>query len=378
MKFSFGKDKIKKLISNSVLKKKDSLIGLPVLFTLTGFSNIRSSIKPDIVNKIAVLKAESVRDVIFTANAVKALKKQYPEASITYFTGEYNFNIASNIKGVSNTIRLFTNDLSKSIRIVKNAGYFDLWIDFGAWSRFEAIMTHSAKASYKAGFKTDGEHRHFAYDKVAEYSFEKHYSDNVAFLLSSLGINVDNSIEQNERDKSTVEQLVVIDIFADNDNENNRKWSHQNWKYIIEHLAKLGYKTALIGKKKDVEEAESFNELLGSSIDFDYLVGRLDFTETVKLFKKAALVMSGDTSSLHTAAYYGIPVIGLYGPTDNKIHGPKGKDVVIISSYGCSSCQTLYGDEKCTMAAPDCMESIPYQAVINSIDNMLGVNVERK
>lgn len=377
MKFSFGKDKLKKIIDNSVLKKKDSLIGLPVLFTLTGFSNVRNSYKPEVINKIAVLKATSVRDIIFTANAINSLKAQYPNAGITYFAGEDNFNMASNLDGVSNAVRLFTNDLTKSMKIVKNAGYFDLWIDFGAWSRFEAIMTHTAKASYKVGFKTDGEYRHFAYDKIAEYSFDKHYAKNVDFLISTLDIKV-TPINFPTRDNKIVEQLVVIDIFADNQAQSNRKWSQQNWKIIVEHISKLGYRVALIGSKKDIEEAEVFNELLGSGIDFDFLVGRLDFTDTVKLLKKAALLISGDTASLHTASYYGVPVIGLYGPTDKEKYGPLNENAVVISSYGCSSCQILYGDEKCSMTHADCMDSIPFQTVINSIDNVLGVDVEKK
>ena len=127
MKFDFGRKKIKKLIDNSVLKKKDSLIGLPVLFALTGFSNIRQVHKPEVVNKIALLKITSVRDVLFTAQSVKALKKAYPNAKITYFTGEDNFNTASIIPGIDNAVRLFHNDLSKSMKIVKNAGHFDLW-----------------------------------------------------------------------------------------------------------------------------------------------------------------------------------------------------------------------------------------------------------
>ena len=45
MKFSFGKNKLKKLVDNSVLKKKDSLIGLPVLFALSGFASIRNAFK---------------------------------------------------------------------------------------------------------------------------------------------------------------------------------------------------------------------------------------------------------------------------------------------------------------------------------------------
>ncbi len=376
MKFDFGKKKLKKLIDNSVLKKKDSLIGLPVLFTLSGFSNIRQAHKPEVVNKIAVLKITSVRDTIFTASSVNALKKAYPSATITYFTGEDNFNTASEIEGVDNTIRLFSNDLSKSMKIVKNAGHFDLWIDFGAWSRFEAIMTQTAKASYKAGFKTEGEHRHFAYDKVADYSFDIHETANYAFLLSSIGIKVSNSEIETKQAENIDEKLVVIDIFADNPEQNNRKYSQSNWKIIVEHLNKLGYRAALIGDKKDLEEAEAFNELAGSSADIDFFVGRLDFADKLKVISSAALVIAGDTSILHTGAFLGRKVIGLYGPTDKKRYAPVGNSVYIVSSNGCSGCQNLYGDEKCTMDTPDCMDSIPVESIISKIDLALGVNVE--
>lgn len=376
MKFDFGKKKLKKLIDNSVLKKKDSLIGLPVLFTLTGFSNIRQVHKPEVINKIAVLKITSVRDTIFTSSSVKALKKAYPNAKITYFTGEDNFNIASEIEGVDNTVRLLSNDLSKSMKIVKNAGHFDLWIDFGAWSRFEAIMTQTAKASYKAGFKTEGEHRHFAYDKVADYSFDIHETANYAFLLSSIGIKVNNSEIEAKQTENIDDKLVIIDIFADSPEQNNRKYSQSNWKIIVEHLNKLGYRAALIGDKKDLEEAEAFNELAGSSADIDFFVNRLDFADKLKLISSAALVISGDTSILHTGAFLGKKVIGLYGPTDKKRYTPVGSNIYILSSNGCSGCQNLYGDEKCTMNTADCMDSIPVESVILKIDSALGVNIE--
>ncbi len=375
MKFDFGRKKIKKLIDNSVLKKKDSLIGLPVLFALTGFSNIRQVHKPEVVNKIALLKINSVRDIIFTAQSVKALKKAYPNAKITYFTGEDNFNTASIIPGIDNAVRLFHNDLSKSMKIVKNAGHFDLWIDFGAWSRFEAIMSQTAKASYKIGFKTDGEHRHFAYDKAADYSFDIHETANYAFLLSSIGIHVDNNMVEKSQEEDN-QKLVVIDIFADNQAQNTRKYSQNNWKVIVEHLNKAGYRAALIGDKKDIEEAENFNELAGSKADIDFLVGRLDFSDKLKLISTSSLVIAGDTSILHIGAFLGRKVIGLYGPTDKNRYGPVGKNVYVISSNGCSGCQNLYGDEKCTMDKPDCMESIPVETVLHKIDEVLGVNVE--
>ena len=40
----------------------------------------------------------------------------------------------------------------------------------------------------------------------------------------------------------------------------------------MEHLNKAGYRAALIGDKKDIEEAENFNELAGSKADIDFLL----------------------------------------------------------------------------------------------------------
>ena len=112
-----------------------------------------------------------------------------------------------------------------------------------------------------------------------------------------------------------------------------------------------------------------FNELAGSSADIDFLVGRLDFTDKLKLISNASLIIAGDTSTLHIGAFLGRKVIGLYGPTDKNRYGPVGQNVYVISSNGCSGCQNLYGDEKCTMDKPDCMESIPVETVLHKIDD---------
>ena len=79
---------------------------------------------------------------------------------------------------------------------------------------------------------------------------------------------------------------------------------------------------------------------------------------------------------MHTGAFLGRKVVGLYGPTDKKRYAPVGSNVYIVSSSGCYGCQNLYGDEKCTMDKPDCMDSIPVESIISKIDLALGVNVE--
>ncbi|MDE7169021.1 MAG: hypothetical protein K2N67_02385, partial [Mucispirillum sp.] len=86
----------------SFSKNKDSLLGIPLLFALSGFSPIRRASKPDTVYKIALLKMNSVRDTVFASYFISVLKQVYPSAKITFFAGESNFNMASEIPEVSN------------------------------------------------------------------------------------------------------------------------------------------------------------------------------------------------------------------------------------------------------------------------------------
>lgn len=359
----------------SFSKKRDSLIGIPLLFTLAGFSAVRNSHKPDNVKKIAVLKISNTRDTFFTYTAIKALKEVYPEATITFFTGENNFNSASLIPYVSNTVKLFSSDTAKSMKVVKLSGKYDLWIDFGVWSRLEAIMTHTAAALYKIGFRTNGEHRHFAYDKVIDYDYNIHEADNFNNLMSALNIYIKKR-EFNDYKRDNVDKnLVIIDIFSDNESEKNRQWSHQNWKSVVEHINKKGMRVTLVGGRKDIEESEKFNEMAGSGVDIDFLVGRLDFLEKTELLKKASLVIAGDNSTLHTASFLNVPVIGLYGPTSSKLYGPTGNNVHVIESNSCSGCQNTYGDEECYMAESECMSFIKPETVCKIIDEILGEKI---
>lgn len=372
------KPKPKKKVRTSISKKRDSLIGLPVLFTLSGFSQVRNISLPDTINRIGILRLSSIRDTVFTYTALRALKEAYPNAKIIFFAGDENYHVAQIMPGVSGVIRLDHNDISKSIKKVKQAGTFDLWVDFGVWTRLEAIMSQSANANFKIGFKTENTMRHFAYDRIIDYSYEIHEKDNIDRLLNTIGINItDSSFPKILRNKID-EKLVIFDLFSDTEFQENRKWALENWKVVAEYLTSIGIRIALIGPKKFVPIAEEFNDLVGANADIDFLVGRLDFPATIDLISQSKIVIGGDTGILHVASMLGVPVIGLYGPTDTKLYGPIGNQVYTVSSSGCSSCQNIYGDETCNMVEADCMDSIAPEMVIRYIDEIINYKEEEE
>jgi heptosyltransferase-1 len=54
--------------------------------------------------------------------------------------------------------------------------------------------------------------------------------------------------------------------------------------------------------------------------------------EMVALFRRANLVIGGDTGPIHVAAVLGVPTVGLYGPTSVRRNGPYGPRATAIQS----------------------------------------------
>jgi lipopolysaccharide heptosyltransferase I len=71
-----------------------------------------------------------------------------------------------------------------------------------------------------------------------------------------------------------------------------------------------------------------------------------NFRELAMLFRRARLVIGGDTGPLHLAAALGTPVLGLYGPTNPARNGPYGQLGNIVESFTTTkSMRTIAIDE---------------------------------
>lgn len=88
--------------------------------------------------------------------------------------------------------------------------------------------------------------------------------------------------------------------------------------------------------------------------------------ELIALTRQACLFVGGDTGPLHLAAALGVPVVGLYGPTDPARNGPFGTRSVVLRS---PESVTSYSHR----AAGDAgLQSIAADHVINAARRLLG------
>jgi heptosyltransferase I len=112
-----------------------------------------------------------------------------------------------------------------------------------------------------------------------------------------------------------------------------KQWPAERYGEVARRLAENGLK-ALInfgpgeeGLARSVEGASS-----GSAHTFN---GSL--TQLIALTRRARLFVGGDTGPMHLAAALGVPVVGIFGPTDPARNGPFGTGNIVLRSSASSN-----------------------------------------
>lgn len=88
--------------------------------------------------------------------------------------------------------------------------------------------------------------------------------------------------------------------------------------------------------------------------------------ETYFILKKSKLFLGSDSSNMHLSSVAGIPTIGLFGPTNDKIYGPTGKNNLIIRTN--TKYEELINDKNYT---PSYLKDIKVSSVLESIKKLL-------
>lgn len=343
---------------SSLSKKTDSLIGIPLLFALSGLGGRKQGKLPPNISRVAFIRIDSPRDTVMTLSAVRGVKERYPKAETVFFAGKDNYEAACLIPCVDEVIQLDAGNIGKSIKIIKSSGMFEIWIDFGIRTRFESLMTFFAKAHYKVGFRTSGEYRHFSYDAVADIYEKKPLYDSYGDLIKLVGAAVSLKT-YTSLDNAKDDKLVVLNMYPDKSEYKRRAWNEENWKYIISRLSKKGYRLAITGSKLFINEADAFIESLGTECDVEYFVGRIEGKEYIPFLSKASLVISVDSWILHIASAVDTPVVGIYGPTSPSMYPPMGRKARCLAcSHSCLGCQNINDEARCIEAERNCIDEI--------------------
>ena len=344
--------------------------------------------------KILIVKLSSLGDVVQTFPVLPLLRKEYPEAHISWLVEEEAAELLMDhplidqvlvfrknrwLKELSN-YRKWTQvfkELSNFIRDLRYYSY-DLVIDFQGLLK-SGIFVGVCRGKRKVGFAPAREKSHiFLNEKIPCPRASLHAVERYILLIESLGCSRFYPqflipIRQVHRDKvlgflkeKNINSGQTIALLHPGTRWKTKMWKEENWAALGDLLyQKSGVPVIFTGSRVEVSLVDSVIERM--QFPGINTAGKWGLKELAFLQKQADIMVTPDSGPMHLAAAMGTPVIALFGPTDPALTGPFGSiHRVVAKPVDCRPCFL----RECS--SNKCMNQISVREVWEEIEQHLS------
>ena len=345
---------------NALLHFLDRFAGIPAIAVLGSMRPKRRF--PLKMDRIGFLRTVAIGDTMLISGVVTDVRKAFPQASLIFFAGPSNFELASMLDGIDRVVSVPIVSLMAGIRAVRSVPV-DIMLDFGQWPRLEALFTLFSRASYTVGFRTQGQHRHYGYDLTVEHSSDMHEIENFRRLVGAIGVKTGNAPSLQRPPTGLQENYVALHLWPGGRRRQLKLWPSERWLQLIEDFAGWGLQVVLTGAPSDHGgNEEIIRRLQPWARVFVRNVAGVSLRETASVLAWSRLVVSVDTGVMHMAAALNVPLVALHGPSSSRRWGPVSERAVVVESSvpGCGFISLGWEN---LSRPPACMEGIRYERV---------------
>jgi len=317
---------------------------------------------------ILIVKLSAIGDVIHTLPALNAVRKQYPDAHITWLVEEAAHDVIKGHKALDRIIvskrktwlkglagRSCVKNFREVCSFIKELRdtRYDLILDFQALLK-SGVLIGLARGGRKIGFDKGMEHQEHSYiflnERIKPVDMEVHALIRGMMLLEPLGIQSREAVFNvpiSDRDRDSADDLlmqhgikapkplVAINPMA---KWETKLWDNLKFANLADRLIKQANADVIFtGSREDNEAIEDI--ISNMKTRAANLAGKTDLKTLAALYEKTSIVVSTDTGPMHLAAAVGTPVVALFGPTAPWRTGPFGDDHQIVrADLECSPC----------------------------------------
>lgn len=366
-------------------------------------------------SSILIVKLSSLGDVVHTLPAAQALRGAFPNAHVGWAVEQGHAPLVRDQPWLDEVVewnRQNPRTFYQFIRRLRQRRW-DLAIDFQGLMR-SAVITRLSGAPRRIGFRPTRELAHWLYtETVPLVSMEEHAVERsmrlAAHVCATLdGLPMDRPYLRGQSPTPTSDgprlfplQSSPEDIAAVEDwlaEHRFDPWAHRlvilnphcrkdanQWlpEYFTELarrlLARPEIRVILAGGPVARDLCDRIAAPLGR--DVWRADGRFSLMRSTALFKRANLLVTGDTGPMHLAVAVGTPVVALFGPASPLRTGPYASDAVVLSKHlECSPCFA----RQCPLKhdPPLCMQQITvdeaHRAILEQLQRSEFYTRERK
>jgi ADP-heptose:LPS heptosyltransferase len=363
---------------NPRLKFLDRYAGIPVIELLGAQRRLRGRrAVPEDWRTIGLVKTVGIGDIVLLSGVIRDIRAARPDARIVLFVSANNAGFAKLLDDVDRVITVPVRDLTRAVRLVR-AEQCDVVVDFGAWPRFESLLTALSGARSTIGMRTPGQHRHSAYDVVVDHD-TGHEIDNYRRLVAPLGVvsTSNPSLANRAGARPLAAPYAVLHLWPGGANFAERSWPVERWRTVAQALNDRGFDAVLTGGSGDVAPTDALAaEWSKAGIRVRTTAGTSP-EQTLVWLRHASGVISVNTGVMHLGAALGVPIVALNGPTSARRWGPLGAPCRCIASPMVPDGYLNLGWER-DERYQDCMQAITVEAVLSAWDDLTSSEDPRR
>lgn len=360
---------------NPILHFLDRYAGIPAIAILGHLR--RKRVLPFKIKTFGLLRTAAIGDTVLISAAIADLRSAFPDASMIFFAGPSNIEIARMLDGVDKVVDVPILSLLAALCRVRSVAV-DVMVDFGQWPRFDALLTLLSRASFTIGFHTPGQYRHYGYDVAVAHSSDVHEIENYGQLLGALGVKTGNlpRLRRPSPGALSTANYAVFHLWPGGRRKKLKQWPDEKWLELVEEIASREMEVVLSGAPADRDGNDAIIDRVPPCARcFVRNAAGLSLQETAAILAYARLVVSVDTGVMHMAAALGAPLVALHGPTSSRRWGPISDRAIAVDSPldGCGYLNLGWEHSSRPLA---CMECIPYEAVRDACRSVIGKQVQ--
>jgi heptosyltransferase-2 len=339
------------------------------------------------IKKILINCPSWIGDAVMSLPALRSVHQNIPQAQIILLANSWIVDLYKNLsfiydvilynpKGADRGIRGFT----KAIKHIKQQK-FDLAILLQNAFR-PALLTWLSGIPHRWGYATDG--RSLLLTNAIKVSSDDRQCHHIFYylrLLEKLGlfiekpsINIKLTSKQKEKGKHLLLgkgyelQKITVGIHPGAAYGEAKCWLPDRYAQLAERLiSNDDVQVILFGAQQELSLID--NILSHMNRNPIVLAGETSLEELMSSMIYCDLYIANDSGPMHLAAALGIPLVALFGPTNEKQTAPLGKEHIIIKKHiSCSPClhRTCPSDHQC-------MTAITVDEVYNAAIRKLGI-----
>jgi len=332
------------------------------------------------ISRILIIKLRGIGDVVLSNIVIDNLRKDFPNAKIDYLVEKPSEPGLLGLKDFNRVLLFERNDFWKKVSLIFQVRKtkYDLIFDFFT-NPSTALITFLSGAEYRVGFPYRG--RKYAYNLFGPEERGKYHSAQLHLeTLKLLGLSSSftrlhysiNSSALTMADKyfkkNFLENDFVVGI-CPTGGWKSKKCDPEKFAEISNALIKeYNAKIFIIWGKSDEADANKIRSLIGSK---SFIAPETSIQELAALISHCKILIANDSGPMHIASAVGIPVLGLFGPTNPYMHGPFGdkNEWIRLDELECIECNLLVCPRK-----HECFRDLPVEKVLHKVGSLISKN----